>query len=204
MRFVLVVALVCAVSGAAHAAPPSDIFVLGGPVFGAAKTTSDGAVTVGPLYGPHAQLGIEIGDRWTNQFSFVFSHARGEGKDRNNPTVGLSTKVTQYAGGYQLAFDVFGKSARLSPYFGAGIYAGMADISVVGTDGTRAEGVDGSVFMLEAHLVGGLRYALGQGFGLRAEVMYSTYGGFLGSWIPMIGATWQLPVGAQAPEEAEG
>lgn len=197
MRTAFISLALIASSATAQAMPPSDVFILGGSVLGAETTSSDGDMTIGPVYGPHVQVGIEIGDRWTSQFSFVFSHARGSAKDRTHPNLDFTTTVTQYAGGYQLAFDVLGKDARLSPYFGAGIYAGTADISVVGSDGVRTAGEDGSVFMLEAHLVGGLRYNIGNGFGLRAEVMYSTYGGFLGTWIPMVGATWQLPGSGQ-------
>lgn len=178
----------------AAVATPSGPFLLVGGAFAHAKDSANGdgsTTTVGPLSGPHVQLGYEVGDRFNHQFGFVYSQVSGGASVSGNPTTGLATIATM-ALGYQLTYDFLGKDAGLTPYLGGGLWAGKANIHAAATSGNSTSVQNGSVTTLELHLVGGARYLLPNGVGFRAELAYSTYGGFLGTLIPQVGVTYRL------------
>lgn len=197
MRIVITLLVIGALSTTAQAAPPMGLFAVGGTPAGAKATRVENGetITIGPLYGPHAHVGFEIGNHWNNQFSFVFLHAGGPATSSESANVDMAVSITSYALGYQLTYDFMGKDPGFSPYFGAGFYAGQADLSVTGSSTWATASEEGTATTLEFHATAGARYNLTNGFGIRAEVAYSTFGGFLGTWVPMIGVTWRIPVG---------
>jgi hypothetical protein len=174
---------------------PSGPVLLGGWVLAPERTELSNGETVdmGPLSGPTFQVGYEIGDRFNNQFSFQFSRASGPAAVEGQ-SVTANVAIQTLGGGYQLTLDILRKEGYhgFTPYLGGGFFLGVGDVEVHASSGGFSAVATGSAIFLELHAVAGVRYTLPMGLGFRAEVLYSTYGGFFGTWMPQIGVAYRL------------
>jgi len=185
-------------AGSAHATtfgPTASVGVLATP------TMDNGSFTLDSMTGPMAQVGFQVGDWWNSQFMFQFANATGNIDFANTPLQGRS-RVQTLMGGYQLTFDIFGKQGMhgFTPFLGAGILIGTAHVEVDASSsdpmvqeqliesGATKQNRDGPI--LELHALAGVRYRIFDGFAVRGELGYSTYGGFFGTWQPKLGAEY--------------
>lgn len=173
---------------AAAQAVPVGPTVLGGAVITFERDYQSGSDVVhfGAFLGPTARIGFEVGDFWTSEFSVQVTRAAGTATNRG---VVANASILTLAGGYQLTLDLLKKKSPVSPYFGVGVLAGDAIIDVDASLQGQTASASGSVFYLEFHAVVGLRVNLPGGFGLRGEVVASTYGGF-NALMPSLGVAY--------------
>jgi hypothetical protein len=158
------------------------------------------AVTVGPLTGPNFQLGYEIGNYVNNQFTLQYTSASGPiAGSGNGVTLDGSASLQMFSVAYQLTWDILGKQGwhGLTPYVGGGLAGGVFNLTepLQATSGgmtfTSTGQAQGKPY-LELHATAGARYTLSNGWGFRADLMYSTFGGFLGTFIPSVWVTYAL------------
>ncbi|MBS2028455.1 MAG: hypothetical protein JST54_11160 [Deltaproteobacteria bacterium] len=190
--------LVLLLAGSAHATPfgpTASVGLLATPAVG------NGNFTIDSMTGPMAQVGIQVGDWWNSQFMLQFTNATGNIDFNGLPMQGRS-RVQTIMGGYQLTFDVFGKQGLhgFTPFLGGGLLIGTAHVEVdassqdalvqqqIVSSGVSQQNRDGPI--LELHALAGLRYRVFQGFAVRGELGYSTFGGFFGTWQPKLGAEY--------------
>ena len=185
-------------AGTAHATPfgpTASVGMLATPAIG------NGSFTLDSMTGPVAQVGLQVGDWWNSQFMLQFTNASGTIDFNGLPMQGRS-RVQTVMGGYQLTLDIFGKDGLhgFTPFVGGGILIGAATVGVdassqdanvqqqIVSSGVAQQSRNGPI--LELHGLAGLRYRVFQGFAVRGEVGYSTYGGFFGTWQPKLGAEY--------------
>jgi hypothetical protein len=182
---------VCLASAVAQAQPVS-IVALGGLTLTPTTTFSNNShhPTVAAMAGPAFQAGFEVGNYFNNQFTFVYTNLSGTAT-YDNPAGTADVGGEVFAGGYQLTIDVLGKD-DFSPYFGGGGAVGSVNIYYSGTNHGVTVLKNEQDLFAELHLVGGLRYTAPFGLGLRAEVSFSAFGPFIGTWVPEFGLTWRL------------
>ena len=136
-------------------------------------TSANGEVAFNHLAGPVTRVGFELGDRFNHELSFQLSLARGAGRSGG---LTVPIEMMTLAGSYTFSVDFFTKDGLdalpgFTPSLGVGVAAGQARLNVGGQQATAP--------YLELHAVLGFKYTWKTGFGLRAEVVGSTYGGFL-------------------------
>ena len=148
-------------------------------------TSANGEVTFNHLTGPATRVGFEIGDRFNHELSFQFSLARGAGR-----TGGLTVpiEIMTLAGSYTFSIDFFTKQGLdalpgFTPSLGIGLAVGQARLNAGGQQATAP--------YLELHAGVGFKYTWKSGLGLRAEVVASTYGGFLAVQ-PSVGVSYRF------------
>jgi hypothetical protein len=185
----------CLASSLAQA-QPIGIVALGGVVFTPTTTFSNKThtPTVNAMTGPIFQGGFEVGNYFNNQFTFVYANVSGTASSPDTPGQVYSAQGEVIAGGYQLTIDILGKAGAggFTPYLGGGGELGVANVNY----STNAAGMtilkSEQDLFAEIHLVGGFRYTAPFGLGLRAEVAFSAFGPFIGTWIPEFGAAWSF------------
>lgn len=168
------------------------------------RTTDD--VTIQPMFGPVVQLGLETGRVTTNQIMVQFTTAvSGGGVDYDGLPLEGQVSLRTLALGDELHWDIFGKKgkAHLSPQLGFGFLAGNAhvDANVSSTDEAiqnelvtqKLDDKSLDTFYLEFHAMAGLRYRVNKNLGVHVETGLSTYGGYLGTWMPKIGVDYLIP-----------
>jgi hypothetical protein len=138
-----------------------------------------------PLVGPTVRAGWEFGGRWNHEVAFQLTRADGIAESGG---FDFQTGLTTYALGYRFAVDILDKKG-FTPYVGLGMYLGVVQIEV--EDATTVTGVDDTRPYLELDAAVGARYCFDWGLNIRADVVFSTYGGFL-AFQPGVGAGYQF------------
>jgi len=169
-------------------------------------------VTIQPLIGPVAQVGLQTGRVTTNQIMLQVSYAGG-GVDYDTQPLDGHVSLRTLALGDELRWDIFGKKgkAHLSPQLGFGFLAGT--VHVEASASSDDEDVQSALevqnltdqstdsFYLEFHAMAGLRYRVSKNLGVHVETGLSTYGGFLGTWMPKIGVDYLIPKAGQKAQK---
>ena len=183
-----------------------------GPTFAAGAVISPpqarDSVTIQRQLGPVAQIGLETGRVATNQIMVQLS-ATGGGIDYGAQPLDGHVGLRTLALGDELHWDFFGKKGwnNLSPQLGFGFLAGTVHLDAQAS--SDDEGIQSELevhgladqstdsFYLEFHAMAGLRYRVNPNLGVHAEAAISTYGGFLGTWMPKIGVDYLIPKPSQ-------
>src|SRR5579871_1474811 len=136
--------------------------------------SSTANLQLGALQGPNIQVGYELGNRFNNQFTLVFTSASGPINGSGAFALKGSAQIQIYGAAYQFAFEPLGKEGwrGFSPYLGVGMVAGVFSLSEPlqasggGTTVTSTGTASGQPY-LEFHATAGARYTFSNGFGLR-------------------------------------
>lgn len=202
-RTALVIATLAAAPALAFPSGPVASFgYVVTPQISTAVTGGSGinSIQVGSLTGPTLQVGYEVGNYLNNQFMFQFTSASGPISGQGGGTTLTGTASLQmFAGAYQFTWDILGKAGYygFTPYFGAGLALGAFNLteplqsSSGGMTFSSTGEANGKPY-LELHATAGVRYTFSNGLGVRGDVMYSTFGGFLGTFIPSLWLTYRL------------
>lgn len=140
--------------------------------FGGGMTMDSGIGTHGVYGGSGA---FRLGDNIHFFGDFSFAHLISESvATGTGSTIGASAKLANYGGGVDFSFR--SSSSKLRPYVTAGL--GIGHFSVSG-DGISAT-LDNALY---GEIGGGVRYHLGEHWGLKPEVRYVHYSGATSSLI---------------------
>ena len=150
-----------------------------------ASSTSSGSAEFNHLVGPTTRIGFELGDRFNHEITFQFTRATGTSYGAG---FSFPTEVMTFAGCYTFAVDFFTKQGLdalpgFTPTLGVGLAAGTFRVDVGGNQQWGP--------YLEFHAMAGARYTLSNGLGFRAELVVSTYGGFIGLQ-PSLGVSYRF------------
>lgn len=178
----------CAILSIGALLAPTSAFAHGPfAMFGAVVTPEreQSGVTFSPLLGPTLRAGYEFGGRWNHEVAFQLTSANGIAEASGYT---FDTDVTTYGFGYRFAVDILDKKG-ITPYVGVGMYIGWTDVAVEENSTLTSEAATGP--WLELHAAAGARYCFDWGLNIRADVAFSTYGGFFGVQ-PGVGAGYQF------------
>jgi hypothetical protein len=186
--------LVLCAPSAAYAMPSGPVLMVGGVYSGPRYFDSAQTISTQGVLGPTIRIGYELGDIFNSEFSVQLTWATGQAIQTGNP-IPVDYSLLTLAGGYTLTFDMPGKSgiadSGIAPYLGVGLYVGIAPIEAHATSGGQDFVQSATAFYLEAHACAGVRYTLANGLAIRAELTFSTYGGFFG-WQPSVGVAYRI------------
>ncbi len=181
---------------AAAADTPTRAVATAGALYGGLRSleVEQGAVRMeGPL-GLAFRAGLEFGDTVNNEFSLQVTWGKGRAA-LVGTELSMEFSVLTIGLGYSISFDIPSKQgiagSGIAPHIGVGVRTGGASFDASATLGDQRLFGRGAVIYFEIHAVAGVRWTGKSGLAIRAELVFSTYGGLL-AWIPSVGVAYEV------------